>query len=264
MRLLVVVIDVVDAVSESEAGKFGELLGAAGGAEEFEAEDVAELHGGGAYASGGGVDEDARARFFAGRGGLDRLLEQAGLPVEQPGGEVVDGEGGALGGGPAFGLGPVVAFGDGDVFGAGRVLGVAHDAAAVFGDAGELASHDVGRGGAGGIAAEGAEDVGKVDADGFDLHQDFMRGGGGYGNVAECESGGALGRGHDDGFHVEDCRGRRAATPPLNYSNCKSRFGEKKNRRGFSPENCLRRSPCLPGCRENLAAHLPLAGRLPW
>ncbi len=71
--LLVVVIDVVDAVGEAERGELGELFRAGGGAEELEAQDVAELHGGGAHASGGGVDEDARARFFAGWRGLDRF-----------------------------------------------------------------------------------------------------------------------------------------------------------------------------------------------
>ncbi len=151
-----------------------------------------------------------RGRGFsrAGAGSIDSR-EQTCLPVEQPRRKVVDREGGGLGSGPAFGLRPVVTLRHGDVFGAGRVLGVAHDAASVFGDAGKLASHDVGRGGSGGIAAEGAEDIGKVDADGFDLHQDFTRGGSGNGNIAEFESGGALMRGHDDGFHVQDCMRRR-------------------------------------------------------
>ena len=75
-------------------------------------------------------------------------LEQARLPVEQPRGEVVDREGGALGGGPALGLRPIIPSGT-VTYSAPAVLSIAHHAASVFGNAGELASHDVGRGGAG-------------------------------------------------------------------------------------------------------------------
>ena len=93
------------------------------------------------------------------------------------------------------------------------MLRVAHDTASVFGDSGELASHDVGRSGSSGISAEGAEDIGKVDADGFDLDQDFVSSGSRYGNIAKLESCGALKRGHDDGFHVHDCMSKRAGAP---------------------------------------------------
>lgn len=71
-------------------------------------------------------------------------------------------------------------------------MGVAHDAASVFGDAGELASQDVGWSGAGGIAPEGAENIGKVDADSFHLYQDFASRGSRNGNVAEFKCGEAL------------------------------------------------------------------------
>ena len=62
---LVVIQFIVDSVGEAELGELGELLRGGGGAEKFEVIDVAELHGGGAHASGCGMDEDAGTRFVA-------------------------------------------------------------------------------------------------------------------------------------------------------------------------------------------------------
>src|ERR1700722_12029698 len=103
----------------------------------FDAENLSDLHGGGAYASGDSVDQHA--------GGLALLLieiDEPSLPVREIRREEIHREGGALLRRPAFWDGPEQSALDGSLFGESGPLRVAHDAAACGIKPSEFASRD--------------------------------------------------------------------------------------------------------------------------
>src|ERR1700737_3457032 len=83
----VIALLVVDAMLQAKLAHAGELVVGGRGSVHFDAENLSDLHGGGADSTGDSMNQDA---------GTGSVLEQTGLPVGEVGGKEIYGEGGAL------------------------------------------------------------------------------------------------------------------------------------------------------------------------
>ena len=115
-------------------------------------------------------------------------LRHPGLPIEEVGSEIVNGEGSCLFVAPRIGHRPEQVGVGGDFLGEGSPLGVAHDAAsATFFDAGEFTTRDQrGRRGSGITSAHGHE-IGEVQASGGHSDRRLSRLQGGFRHVLNRE-----------------------------------------------------------------------------
>ena len=107
----------------------------------LDAQQLADLHGGGAHSAGDRVNQHAALMLVGHIDRLDGVGGHSGFPVSEIGGEEVHGKRRRLLRGPSLGLRPEHLALDGDLLGSGAVLRIAHHAlAGVLDDAGELAS----------------------------------------------------------------------------------------------------------------------------
>src|SRR4029077_4383278 len=200
----VIVLLVVDAVLQAELAHSGELLIGGRSPVHFDAENLSDLHSGGADSAGYGMNEDAGSGGLVVRGG-----EQTGLPVGEVGGKEIYGKRGTLFGSPIFRNGPdEVAMRHG-FFGEGGPLRVAHHpspagfAVASKLDAGEFAAGSKRRLGSIGVSAVHGHQIGKVQAARFHFHQNLFRRGMRVVDLLQFESLGAAETSDDEGFHAE-------------------------------------------------------------